>query len=734
VFARDRWGKPTSVTRSGWDRDINGNWGQLRSLTRSFVYDDNQRLCKRIDPEHGASVMDYDSANRLAWSADGQNLSSTSACNRESVPISARVTRSYNNKDELLTVNYPDSTDDISYSYFADGKLQTANVGPIGSQISRSYSYNNRRLPTNDQLLVDGQSFNLGYRYNNEGALSELGYPDGVWEALSPDGLGRPRSFGQFASNLSWHRFGPLAGLTYSNGMSFSQTLNTRGLPLERTDSRFGQLRLQDGYAWDANGNLSVVNDKVGDAALFRNASRWLQYDGLNRLVVADSSPQPPLNRGSPAPFSYSWGEARFGYDGLDNIRQFKMAALNFSYSYTGNGLLSSVVQSGTTPMFNYGHNARGQMTQRQFNGENFTLNWDSGHRLTQTYNDAYTKVENYRYDAHGHRVRTVRGGETVYQVYSQGGDLLFERSGSTTRTYGRIAGRLVGETQNGVRRAIHTDVIGSVRQKTDALGTLVHEDVRAPYGSALLGSSYQNGPAFTGHMEDGGTGLTYMKARYYDPVAMRFLSPDPVYVDLTMGGNFNRYWYANNNPYTFVDPDGRCGTNIEGNSSVACKSFGGREYEVISRTQQSDGSIQINRHFVSDNGIANDGAIEEAGTVRLLPQNSANGDAAEAGERIMTRLLNFSERERETVEVTSGQRTQVQNAAVGGAPNSQHLHDNAADIRISGYSRTETAAAAHLSGEFNRVNEYPDDRGVHVDLRSTGPQGFFYDWQWQQP
>jgi RHS repeat-associated protein len=58
--------------------------------------------------------------------------------------------------------------------------------------------------------------------------------------------------------------------------------------------------------------------------------------------------------------------------------------------------------------------------------------------------------------------------------------------------------------------------------------------------------------------MEDGATGLTYMKARYYDPVAMRFLSPDPVYVDLATGGNFNRYWYANNNPYSYVDPDGR--------------------------------------------------------------------------------------------------------------------------------------------------------------------------------
>jgi len=30
--------------------------------------------------------------------------------------------------------------------------------------------------------------------------------------------------------------------------------------------------------------------------------------------------------------------------------------------------------------------------------------------------------------------------------------------------------------------------------------------------------------------------------------------------VNLANGSNFNRYWYANNNPYRFVDPDGRLG------------------------------------------------------------------------------------------------------------------------------------------------------------------------------
>ena len=48
------------------------------------------------------------------------------------------------------------------------------------------------------------------------------------------------------------------------------------------------------------------------------------------------------------------------------------------------------------------------------------------------------------------------------------------------------------------------------------------------------------------------------MQQGYYDPVVGRFLSVDPDPVSTETAWNFNRYGYANNNPYTFVDPDGR--------------------------------------------------------------------------------------------------------------------------------------------------------------------------------
>jgi len=51
---------------------------------------------------------------------------------------------------------------------------------------------------------------------------------------------------------------------------------------------------------------------------------------------------------------------------------------------------------------------------------------------------------------------------------------------------------------------------------------------------------------------------LLYMQARYYDPRIGRFMSMDPVGFVVSNPMSFNRYLYVNNNPYKYVDPDGR--------------------------------------------------------------------------------------------------------------------------------------------------------------------------------
>jgi RHS repeat-associated protein len=102
----------------------------------------------------------------------------------------------------------------------------------------------------------------------------------------------------------------------------------------------------------------------------------------------------------------------------------------------------------------------------------------------------------------------------------------------------------------------IHTDALGSPVARSDAAGNIISRTRYEPYGGTAGGVTPTIG--FTGHVNDADTGLVYMQQRYYDPVAGRFLSIDPVTTDANSGLSFNRYSYANNSPYRYIDPDGR--------------------------------------------------------------------------------------------------------------------------------------------------------------------------------
>ncbi len=102
----------------------------------------------------------------------------------------------------------------------------------------------------------------------------------------------------------------------------------------------------------------------------------------------------------------------------------------------------------------------------------------------------------------------------------------------------------------------IHTDQLGSPVAETNAAGTLTQRFRYEPFGQSLEANIAQ-GPGYTGHVADAASGLIYMQQRYYDPVIGRFLSTDPDPVN-GLGTNFNRYAYVGNNPYKYVDPDGR--------------------------------------------------------------------------------------------------------------------------------------------------------------------------------
>src|SRR3546814_10299627 len=71
----------------------------------------------------------------------------------------------------------------------------------------------------------------------------------------------------------------------------------------------------------------------------------------------------------------------------------------------------------------------------------------------------------------------------------------------------------------------LHTDALGSVVAVSNSAGTVIERREYEPYGRQLKPTVPADGPAYTGHVSDAATGLSYMQQRYYDPFLGRFLS-----------------------------------------------------------------------------------------------------------------------------------------------------------------------------------------------------------------
>lgn len=125
------------------------------------------------------------------------------------------------------------------------------------------------------------------------------------------------------------------------------------------------------------------------------------------------------------------------------------------------------------------------------------------------------------------------------------------------------LAGILTGAARADTITYFHNDPSGSPVAATDANGNLLWKETYRPYGERLLNGAGPDANRlwFAGKPQDPDTGLSYLGARYYSPQLGRFMGIDPKAVDPGDPHSFNRYAYGNNNPYKFVDPDGRQAT-----------------------------------------------------------------------------------------------------------------------------------------------------------------------------
>jgi RHS repeat-associated protein len=558
-IARDPYGKPLSISRH--------DPGNTTIETRTYSYNTNQELCRTIEPETGATLMGYDLAGNLAWSAAG--LATNTACDPEGdtpAILARKASRIYDTRNRLKTLAFPDGRGDQDWTYTPDGlpDLVTTYNGPAHTFPVRSdYAYNRRRLLTGESSQIGtGPALGIGYGFDANGHLSSQVWPDGAAAQFQPNALGQPTQVDTGASNphawnARYYPNGALKSFSYGNGIVHTMTQNARQLPEISTDAYGSTKFISDSYDYDADGNVAAITD--GATGTNQRGNRTMGYDALDRLMYADSAMFG--NTGVSAHAAYT-------HDALDNLTHVSMPATasgparEWDYCYDQHWQLTNLKTGGCggATVGGIGYDAQGNVINK--NGT--TYDFDYGNRLRNARYGAAT-LESYQYDGYGRRVLSTAPGGTIQSLYSQGGQLLYQDNARTGKriNYYYLAGSLVNE----VETTVATGAVANKYQHTDALGSpvLVTNGSRAPLGARneyepygqVLSGGIGDRPGYTGHVMDAQTGMNYMQQRYYDPAIGRFLSVDPV-TATSAGGNFNRYWYGNDNPYKFVDPDGR--------------------------------------------------------------------------------------------------------------------------------------------------------------------------------
>ncbi|MFZ5639022.1 MAG: RHS repeat domain-containing protein [Pseudomonadota bacterium] len=562
ILSEQPEGKVIQIQRHpqfGWPLTLTQrNAANTLSATRRYVYDVYAQLCKTIEPETGATVTEYDAAGNVDWTAaglTGGDYADTAACSRTPAGTSGRkVSRTYDTRNRLSQLLFPDGRGNQALTYTPDGlpaSITTYNGTGNTEPVVMAYTYNKRRLLTGESITqYNGASpwytWTIGYAYNAYGHLASQTYPTGLTVDYAPNPLGQATKAGAYASGAQYYPNGALKHFTYGNGIVHTMQQNVRQLPSRVTSS--GGVN-DFTYNYDANGNVT----NIWDLARGDNYSRWLSYDNLDRLTAA----------GSASFGGDHWH--RMTYDVLDNLESWKLAGVKdyADYVYDSQNRLMSIRNTAGATVVGLDYDPQGNLWNK--NGQ--TYDFDYGNRLRRA-----NGKETYRYDGLGRRVQTTSdNGKTTLWQYSQGGQMLFssdwggpDNQAQQTHENVYLAGSIIATIDHAwpsnavlATKYQHTDALGSPVAVTNAAGQVTERMDYEPWG-AIIGNPTRSGIGYTGHVMDGATGLTYMQQRYYDQSVGRFLSVDPVTAYEKPGSNFNRYWYANNSPHKFVDPDGR--------------------------------------------------------------------------------------------------------------------------------------------------------------------------------
>ncbi|MCD9088697.1 hypothetical protein [Stenotrophomonas sp. SY1] len=407
-----------------------------------------------------------------------------------------RVVRTYDNRNRLTSLTFPDGNGNQTWAYTPDSKPHQVITQDVASstQTINTYTYNKRRLLTAETAgQVNGYSWALGYAYDTNGTLSGIQYPSGLYVDYAPNALGQATRAGSYATGISYHPNGGMSQFVYGNGIAHTTQQNGRQLP---TRVKAGTV-LDNTYSYDANGNVAQIAD-----ALDSTRARTMIYDGLDRLAQATSG-------------SFGGGgQVTYSYDALDNLRTTKLAGVKeYNYWYDAANRLSNIVDDAGATIIGLAYDVQGNLANK--NGQAFQF--DFGNRLRSA-----VGKESYSYDGHGRRVVSSNPSQgNIISMYGQDGVLRRQDNDREAKSveYVYLNGSLIAKVSTTTAPAAPTVTVpaysdtGSYTVSWNAAASATTYELQEQFDGGAWQVSY-NGSALSIAMSGKSGGLYGYRAR----------------------------------------------------------------------------------------------------------------------------------------------------------------------------------------------------------------------------